>query len=264
MTKKETKMKIKSLFIASILTLSLNANALETITVAATPVPHAEILEQIKPDLEKEGYKLEIKEFTDYGLPNLAVDNGEIDANFFQHTPYLEEFNKSKGTKLVKVVGVHIEPMAVYSKKYKSLKDIKEGVKIAIPNDPTNESRALDIIAKTGLVSFKHKALKTPLDIIDNPKKIKFIELKPAQLPRALDDVDFAVINTNYALSANLNPSKDSVFIEGKDSPYVNILVVKEGHENDAKIQALAKALQSDKVKQFILKKYDGSIVPAF
>lgn len=257
-------MKIKSLFIASILTLSLNANALETITVAATPVPHAEILEQVKPDLEKQGYKLEIKEFTDYVLPNLAVDNGEADANFFQHTPYLEEFNKNKGTKLIKVAAIHIEPMAVYSKKYKSLDDIKEEVKIAIPNDPTNESRALDIIAKKGLVKFKDKALKTPLDIIDNPKKIKFVELKPAQLPRALDDVDFAVINSNYALSANLNPAKDSVFIEDKESPYANILVVRVGHENDPKIKALIQTLQSDKIKQFIIEKYNGSVLPAF
>ncbi len=257
-------MKIKSLFIASILTLSLNANALETITVAATPVPHAEILEQVKPDLEKQGYKLEIKEFTDYVLPNLAVDNGEADANFFQHTPYLEEFNKNKGTKLIKVAAIHIEPMAVYSKKYKSLDDIKEGIKIAIPNDPTNESRALDIIAKKGLVKFKDKALKTPLDIIDNPKKIKFVELKPAQLPRALDDVDFAVINSNYALSANLNPAKDSVFIEDKESPYANILVVRVGYENDPKIKALIQALQSDKIKQFIIEKYNGSVLPAF
>ncbi|MFQ6342141.1 MetQ/NlpA family ABC transporter substrate-binding protein [Campylobacter sp. VTCC 70190] len=257
-------MKIKSLLIASILTLTLNANALETISVAATPVPHAEILEQVKPDLEKQGYKLEIKEFTDYVLPNLAVDNQEVDANFFQHIPYLEEFNKNKGTKLVKVAGVHIEPMAVYSKKYKSLDDIKEGVKIAVPNDPTNESRALDIIAKKGLVKFKDKALKTPLDLTDNPKKIQFVELKAAQLPRALADVDFAVINSNYALSANLNPAKDSVFIEDKESPYVNILVTKQGRENEAKIKALADALQSDKIKQFILEKYDGSVLPAF
>lgn len=257
-------MKFKSLFIASLLGLSLNLNAEQTIKVAATPVPHAEILEQIKPDLEKQGYKLEIQEFTDYVLPNLAADSGEVDANFFQHIPYLEEFNKTRGTKLVKVVAVHIEPMAVYSKKYKNFNEIKEGATIAIPNDPTNESRALDIIAKTGLVSFKNKALKTPLDIENNPKKIKFAELKAAQLPRALDDADFAVINSNYALSANLNPLKDSILIEDKDSPYVNVLVTKQGKEKDPKIQALAKALQSDKVKQFILEKYQGSVVPAF
>ncbi|TKX29924.1 MetQ/NlpA family ABC transporter substrate-binding protein [Campylobacter estrildidarum] len=257
-------MNIRILCISSLLGLFLNLNALETISVAATPVPHAEILEQAKPILEKEGYKLVIKEFTDYTLPNLAVDSGEVDANFFQHAPYLEEFNKNKGTNLVKVASIHLEPMAVYSKKYKNLDNIKEKAIIAIPNDPTNESRALDIIAQKCSLKFQNSNLKTPLDITENPKKIKFVELKAAQLPRALDDVDFAVINSNYALSANLNPVKDSVFIENKNSPYANILVVKAGHENDPKIKALIKALQSDKIKQFILKKYENSIVPSF
>ncbi|AJC87587.1 MetQ/NlpA family ABC transporter substrate-binding protein [Campylobacter insulaenigrae] len=253
---------LKFLAINAFLGASLFAN--EIITIAASPVPHAQILEQIKPDLEQKGYKLEIKEFTDYVLPNLAVDGGEIDANFFQHTPYLEEFNKNKGTKLVKIAGVHIEPMAVYSKKFKSIDDLKDGATIAVPNDPTNESRALDIIERKGLVKFKDNALKTPLDITDNPKNIKFVELKAAQLPRALDDVDFAIINSNYALSANLNPAKDSILIEDGQSPYVNILVVKEGHENDAKIKALVESIQSQKVKDFINQKYDGSVLPAF
>jgi len=258
-------MKIKTLIRASFLGLILNLNAAEHIVVAATPVPHAEILEQIKPDLEQKGYILELREFTDYVLPNLVTDSAEVDANFFQHIPYLEEFNKNRGTKLVQVALVHIEPMAVYSKKYQSFEDIKEGAIIAIPNDPTNESRALDIIAKTGLISFKEdKALKTPLDIASNPKKLKFSELKAAQVPRALNDVDFAVINSNYALSANLNPLKDSLLIEDKQSPYVNVLVVKQGREDEPKIQALIKALQSNKVKEFILKKYNGSVVPAF
>lgn len=251
-------------FIALNTLLGASLFASEIITVAATPVPHAEILEQIKPDLEQKGYKLEIKEFTDYVLPNLAVDGGEIDANFFQHIPYLEEFNKNKGTKLVKVAAVHIEPMAVYSKKFKSIDELPNGATIAVPNDPTNESRALDIIAKAGLVKFKDSALKTPVDIIDNPKKIKFVELKAAQLPRSLEDVDFAVINSNYALSADLNPAKDSVLIEDGQSPYVNILVAKEDHENDEKIKALSQALQSQKVKDYINQKYNGSVIPAF
>ncbi|CAG9470838.1 MetQ/NlpA family ABC transporter substrate-binding protein [Campylobacter upsaliensis] len=257
-------MNIKTLLLASLVGFTLNLNAAEKIVVAATPVPHAEILNQAKEDLEKEGYTLEVKEFTDYVLPNLATDNGEVDANFFQHTPYLEEFNKSKGTKLVKVANIHIEPMAVYSKKYKNFNELKDGAKIAVPNDPTNESRALDIIAKTGLVSFNDKALKTPIDITQNPKNIKFIELKAAQLPRALSDVDVAVINSNYALLANLNPVKDSIFIEDKDSPYANILVVKEGKEQDPKIKALTKALQSEKIKKFIEEKYNGAVIPAF
>ncbi|EGI5171908.1 methionine ABC transporter substrate-binding protein [Campylobacter upsaliensis] len=257
-------MNIKTLLLASLVGFTLNLNAAEKIVVAATPVPHAEILNQAKEDLEKEGYTLEVKEFTDYVLPNLATDNGEVDANFFQHTPYLEEFNKSKGTKLVKVANIHIEPMAVYSKKYKNFNELKDGAKIAVPNDPTNESRALDTIAKTGLVSFNDKALKTPIDITQNPKNIKFIELKAAQLPRALSDVDVAVINSNYALLANLNPVKDSIFIEDKDSPYANILVVKEGKEQDPKIKALTKALQSEKIKKFIEEKYNGAVIPAF
>ncbi|EDP7905742.1 MetQ/NlpA family ABC transporter substrate-binding protein [Campylobacter upsaliensis] len=257
-------MNIKTLLLASLVGFTLNLNAAEKIVVAATPVPHAEILNQAKEDLEKEGYTLEVKEFTDYVLPNLTTDNGEVDANFFQHTPYLEEFNKSKGTKLVKVANIHIEPMAVYSKKYKNFNELKDGAKIAVPNDPTNESRALDIIAKTGLVSFNDKALKTPIDITQNPKNIKFIELKAAQLPRALSDVDVAVINSNYALLANLNPVKDSIFIEDKDSPYANILVVKEGKEQDPKIKALTKALQSEKIKKFIEEKYNGAVIPAF
>ncbi|MBK1971987.1 MetQ/NlpA family ABC transporter substrate-binding protein [Campylobacter sp. TTU-622] len=256
-------MKLKALVLLFFLTY-LNLNATETISIAASPVPHAQILEQVKPDLEKQGYKLEIKEFTDYVLPNLAVNANEVDANFFQHEPYLKEFNNIKKTRLVKVAAIHIEPMAIYSKTYKNLNDIKEGAKIAIPNDPTNESRALDLIGKSGLISFKNSALKTPLDIIDNPKKIKFIELKAAQLPRALNDVDFAIINSNYALSAGLNPLKDSVLIEDKDNPYVNIIVVKEGNENNPKIKALIKALQTEKVRNFILEKYNGSIIPAF
>ena len=257
-------MNIKTLLLVSLVGFTLNLNAAEKIVVAATPVPHAEILNQAKEDLKKEGYTLEVKEFTDYVLPNLATDNSEVDANFFQHAPYLEEFNKSKGTKLVKVANIHIEPMAVYSKKYKNFNELKDGAKIAVPNDPTNESRALDIIAKTGLVGFNDKVLKTPIDITQNPKNIKFIELKAAQLPRALSDVDVAVINSNYALSANLNPVKDSIFIEDKDSPYANILVVKEGKEQDPKIKALTKALQSEKIKKFIEEKYNGAVIPAF
>ncbi|EIA53327.1 NLPA family lipoprotein [Campylobacter coli 2685] len=257
-------MNIKNLIVASFLGLAVNLTAAETISIAATPVPHVEILEQVKPELEKQGYKLEIKEFTDYILPNLAVDSGEVDANFFQHTPYLEEFNKNKGTKLTKVANVHIEPMAVYSKKYKSLDDIKEGATIAIPNDPTNESRALDIIAKKGLVEFKEKALKTPLDITTNPKKIKFVELKAAQLPRALNDVDLAVITTNYALGAGLNPLKDGIFIEDKDSLYAIVLAVRQGDEKNEKSLILKEILTSDKIKNFINEQYKGSVIPTF
>lgn len=258
-------MKFRSLCVAALAALSfLSLNAAEKIVVGATPVPHAEILEFIKPSLQKEGFELVVKEFNDYVQPNLATDSDEIDANFFQHIPYLDEFNKNRGTKLVKVAGIHLEPMGVYSKKHSKFEP-NEKSKIAIPNDPTNESRALDIIAKTGLVSFKEaNALKTPLDIKDNPKKVRFEEIKAAQLPRTLDDVDFAVINSNYAMEAGLNPVKDSLVIEDSNSPYVNVLVVKSGNENSPKIKALIKALQSEAVKSFILDKYKGAVIPAF
>lgn len=255
-------MKFKTLVLTALLGLSFAFGA-EKVIVGATPVPHAEILQFIKEDLAKEGFELVIKEFNDYVQPNLATDSGELDANFFQHIPYLDEFNKNKGTKLVRVAGIHLEPMAIYSSKYKKFEP-KNGASIAVPNDPTNESRALDIVAHTGLVSFKESALKTPLDIKDNPKKIKFIELKPAQLPRALKDADFAVINANYALAANLSPTKDALVLEDKSSPYVNVLVVKAGNENTAKTKALIKALQSEKVKEFINEKYKGAVIPAF
>lgn len=242
-----------------------NASAAsQTITVGATPVPHAEILEFVKADLANEGFELVVKEFNDYVQPNLATDSGELDANFFQHIPYLEEFNKNKGTALVSVAGIHLEPMGVYSRKYSSFTIVSDGVSIAVPNDPTNESRALDIIAKTGVVTFKESALKTPLDIVSNPKNIVFKELEAAQMPRALDDTDFAVINSNFAMAAGLKPTEDSLVMEDKSSPYVNVLVVKAGNEESAKTKALIKALQSEKVKAFIDEKYQGAVVPAF
>lgn len=242
-----------------------NANAAsQTIIVGATPVPHAEILEFVKADLANEGFELVVKEFNDYVQPNLATDSGELDANFFQHIPYLEEFNKNKGTALVSVAGIHLEPMGVYSRKHSSFTIVSDGVSIAVPNDPTNESRALDIIAKTGVVTFKESALKTPLDIVSNPKNIVFKELEAAQMPRALDDTDFAVINSNFAMAAGLKPTEDSLVMEDKESPYVNVLVVKAGNEESAKTKALIKALQSEKVKAFIDEKYQGAVVPAF
>lgn len=242
-----------------------NASAAsQTITVGATPVPHAEILEFVKADLANEGFELVVKEFNDYVQPNLATDSGELDANFFQHIPYLEEFNKNKGTALVSVAGIHLEPMGVYSRKHSSFMISSDGVSIAVPNDPTNESRALDIIAKTGVVTFKESALKTPLDIVSNPKNIVFKELEAAQMPRALDDTDFAVINSNFAMAAELKPTKEALVMEDKSSPYVNVLVVKAGNEESAKTKALIKALQSEKVKAFIDEKYQGAVVPAF
>ncbi|EAH8299348.1 MetQ/NlpA family ABC transporter substrate-binding protein [Campylobacter fetus] len=257
---------MKKLTIAALLASSLISAAFgEVIKVGATPVPHAEILEFIKPELKKAGYDLEIKVFNDYVIPNLAVEDGDLDANFFQHIPYLNEFNVNKGTHLVKTVGVHLEPMGVYSKKLKSLKDLKDGAIVSIPNDPTNESRALDVLVNAKLIEVDLSAkLRTPLDITKNPKNLKFKEIEAATLPRTLDDVDIAVINTNFAMNANLNPTKDALLIESKESPYVNIVVVKDGNQNSKKIKALDNAINTDSVKKFISDNYKGAVVPAF
>ena len=235
-----------------------------TIKIGATPVPHVEILEAVKPLLKAKGYDLEIVEFTDYVTPNIAVNEGELDANFFQHLPYLSEFNKNKNTDLVKTVNVHLEPMGLYSHKIKALGELADGATIAVPNDPTNESRALDILVKEGLLTFKDVDFKTVVDIIENPKNLKIKELDAPQLPRVLDEVDAAIINTNYALSANLNPLKDAIIIESKDSPYANIVVVKKGNENKDSIKALNEAINSEEIRTFIKEKYQGSIVEAF
>ncbi|EAK0825977.1 methionine ABC transporter substrate-binding protein [Campylobacter fetus subsp. testudinum] len=257
---------MKKLTIAALLASSLISAAFgEVIKVGATPVPHAEILEFIKPELKKAGYDLEIKVFNDYVIPNIAVEDGDLDANFFQHIPYLNEFNANKGTHLVKTVGVHLEPMGVYSKKLKSLKDLKDGAIVSIPNDPTNESRALDVLVTAKLIEVDTNAkLRTPLDITKNPKNLKFKEIEAATLPRTLDDVDIAVINTNFAMNANLNPTKNALLIESKESPYVNIVVVKDGNQNSKKIKALDSAINTDAVKKFILDTYKGAVVPAF
>ncbi len=241
------------------------ANASDkVIKVGATPVPHSEILSAAKPLVKAKGYELKIVEFTDYVTPNLALDDGELDANFFQHVPYLKEFNKNKGTNIVKTVNVHIEPMGLYSKKIKSLDELKDGATIAVPNDPSNESRALDILVKKGLLTFKDVELKTAIDIVKNPKNLKIEELDAPQLPRVLDEVDAAIINTNYALPAGLNPVKDAIIIEPKDSPYANIIAVKKGNENSAKTKVLNEVLNSKEIKKFIAQKYKGAIVEAF
>ena len=234
--------------------------------VGATPVPHAEILEQVKGDLAKEGIDLQIKEFNDYVQPNLALNDKELDANFFQHTPYLDNFNKEHNMQLVNAGGIHIEPMGVYSHKVKKLADIKDGAQIAIPNDPTNGGRALLLLQKAQLIKLKDGAgvTATVQDIVDNPKNIKITEIEAAQLPRSLDDVDAAVINTNFAVQANLVPTKDALIIEDSSSPYVNIVVVRKGDENRPEIKKLVAALQSEKIKKFIQEKYKGAIVPAF
>ena len=234
--------------------------------VGATPVPHAEILNEIKPLLAKDGIDLQIIEFTDYVKPNLSLNDKEIDANFFQHEPYLKKFAADRKLDLVNLVAVHIEPMGVYSKKLKDIKSVPDGAKVAIPNDPTNGGRALNILAKAGLIKLTDGVgiSATVGDIVENPKNLKITEAEAAMLPRTLDDVDLAVINSNFAMEAKLNPTKDALFIEPKDSPYANIVAVRKGDENRKEIQALKKALTSPEVKKFIEEKYKGAVIPAF
>ncbi|MGQ8917669.1 MetQ/NlpA family ABC transporter substrate-binding protein [Pseudomonas lundensis] len=251
--------------LAAALTAGL-AQAGEKLVVAATPVPHAEILELIKPTLAKEGVDLDIKVFTDYVQPNVQVDQKRLDANYFQTLPYLQSFNEGKGTHLETVIGVHVEPFGGYSKKVKSLAELKDGATIAIPNEGSNSGRALILLQKAGLIELKDptNAVATPKDIAKNPHNFKFKELESAMLPRVLDQVDLDMINTNYALEAGLNPAKDALLIEGSDSPYVNYLVARPDNKNSEAIQKLAKALTSPEVKAFIEKKYNGAVLPAF
>ena len=237
------------------------------ITVGATPEPHAEMLNLIKEDLAAQGIELVIVEFTDYVTPNEAVESGEIDANFFQHIPYLESFNKEKGFHLVNAGGIHIEPLALYSKKYKALADLPQGAKIAIPNDPTNEGRALLLLASAGLIELDDSTNleATPINIVKNEKNISFAEVEAASLPRVLEDVDAAVINGNYAIPAGLSAAKDGLVVEGADSPYVNVIAVKAGNENSAAVLALVKALQSDKIRNWVAETYkNGEVVVVF
>ncbi|GHV95455.1 ABC transporter substrate-binding protein [Spirochaetia bacterium] len=237
-----------------------------TLTVGATPVPHAELLNLIKDDLAAQGITLEVVEFTDYVTPNTALIAGDLNANFFQHIPYLET-NADWSAKLFSAFGVHVEPFGLYSAKYKNIADLPNGASIAIPNDPSNGGRALLLLQSRGLITLKAGVglTATPRDITGNPKNFRFQELEAAQLPRSLQDVDAATINGNYALEAGLNPLKDSLIIEGAESPYVNIVVVQKGKENNANIQALKKALLSQKVKDYIGKTWsDGSVVPIF
>ncbi|KAF1681673.1 MetQ/NlpA family ABC transporter substrate-binding protein [Veillonella sp. R32] len=240
-----------------------------TLTVGASPVPHAEILEQVKDKLAKEGVYLKIVEFSDYVKPNLALNDKELDANFYQHAPYMKKFEEEHNMKFASAGAVHIEPMGLYSNKIKDKdlqKSIPNGAKVAIPNDPTNTGRALLLLQQAGLITLKdpNNIYSTKIDIASNPKNLDIIELEAAQTPRSLDDVDIAVINANYALGAQLNPLKDALFLDDKNSPYANLIVVRPGDENRPEIQKLIKALQSPEIKKFIEDKYQGSILPAF
>nr|MDD6335471.1 MetQ/NlpA family ABC transporter substrate-binding protein [bacterium] len=241
-----------------------------TIKVGASITPHAEILEQVKPILAEKGYTLEIVEFDDYVQPNLAVESGDLDANYFQHQPYLDNFNDERKTHLVSIAGIHYEPFALYAGKGKSLDDIQDGTIISVPNDGSNEARALYLLESLGLITLKENVgfTATVLDIATYNKKITIKELDAAQLTRTLPDVDFAIINGNYALQAGLKVSTDALAVEDKDSvaakTYTNILVVKEGNEKNPALLALAEALQSDTIRDYINQTYNGSVIPTF
>jgi len=256
---------MKKLFAAVAAVAAFSAHAGE-LSVAASPVPHAEILEFVKPALAKEGVDLKVKVFTDYVQPNVQVAEKRLDANFFQHQPYLDEFNKAKGTHLVSVAAVHLEPLGAYSGKIKQLADLPDGANVVIPNDATNGGRALLLLQKEGLITLKDpkNILSTLKDINANPKNLKFRELEAATIPRVLTQVDLALINTNYALEAKLNPQEDALFIEGSDSPYVNILVARPDNKDSDDIKKLVNALHTPEVKKFIEEKYKGAILPAF
>lgn len=239
----------------------------ETLKVVATPVPHAEILEFIQPKLAEKDINLEVVVVTDYVLPNLMIDEKEADANFFQHVPYMNEFNKNHSLDIIALESaIHVEPIAAYSQKIQSKDSLAEGAKISIPNDPANGGRALILLHNEGLITLNDPSniLSTVFDIKENPLKLQFVELEAPMLARTLDEVDLALINTNFALEANLNPVKDSLFIEGSESPYANVISIIPENSNDPRIKALLEVITSEDVRGFINEKYQGSIVPIF
>lgn len=240
------------------------------IVIGASPSPHADILKVAKKELKKEGYELEIKEYSDYVQPNTALESGDLDANYFQHKPYLDDFNKQKKTHLVSAGTIHYEPFGIFPGKTKTLKDLKKGATVAVPNDTTNEARALLLLQNQGLIKLKDGAglTATKKDIVENKKNLAIKEIEAAQIPRSLKDVDIAVVNGNYALEAGLKVNKDALATEDADSigakTYGNIVAVKKGNEKSDATKALVKALKSDAVKKYINDKYDGAVVPLF
>ena len=267
--------KLLTLLVALILTLSCAAFAesdSKTIVIGATPSPHAEVLELIKDDMAALGYPIEIKIFTDYNLPNAAVASGELDANYFAHIPFINAYNASVGEdqQVVPVIGVHYEPFGIYAGKTASLEELADGASVAIPNDGSNETRALLLLQDAGLIKLKDgidpTSDATKLDITENPKNLDIQEIAAEQLPRSLADVDLAVINGNYALQADLNAAEDSLITENPDyaKVYVNVVACRSGEENSDKIQALKKAMQSDDVKKYVDETYKGAVVTVF
>lgn len=265
--KKIVAIALVALLVVSSVFAAGSKESVNTLTVGATPEPHAVFLNLVVDDLAAEGITLKIVEFTDYVTPNKALEDGQIDANFFQHIPYLESFNEEQGYHLVNAGGIHIEPIALYSRKHASVGSLAEGATIAIPNDPTNGGRALLLLESAGLITLKADAgiTATPFDVVENPKGIEFHEIEAASLPRVLDDVDAAVINGNYAIPAGLKANQDGLAVEGADSPYVNVVAVKQGSEQDPAIKALVNALQSQEIKDYVAEKYpNGEVVVVF
>ena len=252
--------------IAAALALSAGMAAAEDIKVGVTPGEHAEIMEQIVPLAAAKGLNIDVIEFSDYVVPNTALADGDLNANSFQHVPYLENQIKDRGFDLVVVGKTITTPMGVYSSKLKSLGDLAPGATVAIPNDPTNGGRALLVLAEQGLITVNPDAglVPTPLDITGNPKNLEFAELDAAQLPRALQDADAAVINTNYALDAGLSPKNDAIAMEKADSPYANVIVVRAGDEGQPWVKTLVEAYHSPEIKSFIDTKYEGAVIPAW
>lgn len=237
-----------------------------TLKVSVTSVPHAEIMEHIRPALEEKGLQLDLTVADDYNIHNRSLAEKEIDANFFQHFPFLEDQIADFDYEIQEFGKIHIEPLGVYSKKYASLDELPDGATVSIPNDPSNESRALALLHRNGLIELNdiNNLKSTILDIKENPKNLKFQEIDAAMLARTLDDVDASVINTNFALAADLDPSGDALVIEDADSPYVNILTIRKGDENRKELKTLQETLMSDSVRDFINKNYEGAIVPVF
>ena len=260
--------KIISLVLVALLALSAAAFAETTIKVAASPTPHAVILEKAAELLKEKGITLKVTEFTDYVQPNMVVESGEFDANYFQHVPYLNDFNAQNGTHLVSVAEIHYEPFGIYPGKTASFEELADGAQIAVPNDGTNEARALILLEAQGLIKLREGAGMGAIkaDIIENPKNLDIVEMEAAQLPRTLNSVDMAVINGNYALQAGLSVTEDAIASEDAESvgaqTYANILVVKEGNENNEAILALVEVLKSEEIKEAILAEYAGSVVP--
>ncbi len=238
----------------------------EKVVIGVSPTPHGEIIEELMPKFAEAGIELEVVNFDDYVQPNLQLDSGDLDVNYFQHKPYLDSFNSEHGTKLVSVGNVHIEPIGLYSKKITSLDELKEGDEIIIPNDPSNGARSLLLLEKNGVIKLKDPTdpLATEADITENPKNIKFVPVEAQNIPTVYEEAAAAVINSNYAILAGLDPITDSIVIEDKESPYANVVAAKEGRENEEKIKKVYEILTSEEAKKFIEEKYKGAVVPAF